>query len=306
MTSVADPGESTQPSLEEFERQTSLMTSCSLLWKELSDHFTSLEQSINSKSQAIKSKIDELDKETTLSLRILKSRELSLSNSISLSLQSLEKRKAAALTDLQSTDGDSEQEVDNSEGLLRRLRMYCSRMDSLGFWKFITTRKKELEAIRARVSLALSDCVDPARFVLEAISEVFPEDKRENKSERLNDLGWACVLVLEALVPDPIVREGKLLVTPKLKGNAMRIAEEWKRSLEMRGGIENVKTPDVHTFLQHLVTFGIVRDEDLDLYRKLVVGSAWRKQMPKLAVSLGLGCLMPGISFNYTKSDFLC
>jgi hypothetical protein len=65
--------------------------------------------------------------------------------------------------------------------------------------------------------------------------------------------------------------------------------------LEERGGIENVKTPDVHTFLQHLVTFGIVKKDDVDLYRKLVVGSAWRKQMPKLAVSLGLGDKMPGM-----------
>ncbi|KAJ8423863.1 hypothetical protein Cgig2_033787 [Carnegiea gigantea] len=32
----------------------------------------------------------------------------------------------------------------------------------------------------------------------------------------------------------------------------------------------------------------------MGLYRKLVVGSAWRKQMPKLAVSLGLGGNMPG------------
>ncbi|GKB82192.1 DIE2/ALG10 family protein [Tanacetum coccineum] len=43
----------------------------------------------------------------------------------------------------------------------------------------------------------------------------------------------------------------------------------------------------------HLVTFGIAKDEDFDLYWKLVVGSAWRKQMPKLAVSLGLGDKMP-------------
>jgi hypothetical protein len=78
-----------------------------------------------------------------------------------------------------------------------------------------------------------------------------------------------------------------------VKKRATNIAETWKRSLEERGGIENVKTPDVHTFLQHLVTFGIVKKEDVDLYRKLVVGSAWRKQMPKLAVSLGLGDKMP-------------
>ncbi|GAB2232785.1 hypothetical protein Droror1_Dr00011841 [Drosera rotundifolia] len=40
--------------------------------------------------------------------------------------------------------------------------------------------------------------------------------------------------------------------------------------------------------VQHLVTFGIVRKDDVSLYRKLVVGSAWRKQIPKLAVSRGL------------------
>ena len=56
---------------------------------------------------------------------------------------------------------------------------------------------------------------------------------------------------------------------------------------------------ETHSFkivsLQHLVTFGIVKKEDVNLYRKLVVGSAWRKQMPKLAVSLGLGDKMPSM-----------
>ncbi|GAB2231250.1 hypothetical protein Drorol1_Dr00027539 [Drosera rotundifolia] len=33
----------------------------------------------------------------------------------------------------------------------------------------------------------------------------------------------------------------------------------------------NVKTPDVHMFLQHLITFGIVRKDDVILYRKLVL-----------------------------------
>ncbi|CAL5401178.1 unnamed protein product [Camellia sinensis] len=81
-------------------------------------------------------------------------------------------------------------------------------MDAEGFWRFVTARKKELDSIRAQMSVALVDCVDPARFVLEAISEVFPVDKRSEKSERVNDLGWACVLMLESLIPvviDPIL-----------------------------------------------------------------------------------------------------
>ncbi|GJV96252.1 probable leucine-rich repeat receptor-like protein kinase, partial [Tanacetum coccineum] len=46
---------------------------------------------------------------------------------------------------------------------------------------------------------------------------------------------------------------------------------------------------------KHLVTFGIAKAEDFDLYWKLVVGPAWRKQMPKLVVSLWLGDKLPGI-----------
>ncbi|KAL5712619.1 FRIGIDA-like protein 4a [Ranunculus cassubicifolius] len=80
-----------------------------------------------------------------------------------------------------------------------------------------------------------------------------------------------------------------------MKERAKRIADVWKESLDKRGGIENVKTPDVHTFLQHLVTFGIVSQADMNLYRKLIVGSAWRKQMPRLAVSVGLGNEMSGM-----------
>lgn len=157
-------------------------------------------------------------------------------------------------------------------------------------------RKKELESLRSEIPRALAECVDPPKFVLEAISEVFPVDKRELKSERSNDLGWACVLLLESLIPvmmDPVLGSERMLVTPSMRERANDIAETWKRSLDERGGIENVKTPDVHTFLQHLVTFGVVKKEDVHLYRKLVVGSAWRKNMPKLALSLGLGDKMP-------------
>ncbi|GJW84418.1 FRIGIDA-like protein 4a [Tanacetum coccineum] len=67
----------------------------------------------------------------------------------------------------------------------------------------------------------------------------------------------------------------------------------WRSVAGLR--LENVKASEVHTFLQHLVTFGIAKADDFDLYWKLVVGPAWRKQMPKLVVSLGLGDKMPGI-----------
>ncbi|KAI4317831.1 hypothetical protein L6164_025666 [Bauhinia variegata] len=307
MGSIPDPGELTelaQPSFDEFQRQTSLMTSCTLLWRELSDHFSYLEQDLLKKSEALKLKIQTLDKETKESLHELEKREVSIDGSVEIAIGNVEKHKEAALLVLQKVDpqdDDENGEVDDGDGLVLKLKSFCLRMDASGFWGFISGKKKELEALRAQMPLALADCVDPAKFVLEAISEVFPVDKRREKSEKNNnDLGWACVLVLESLIPvvvDPVAGKSRLLVTPTVKERAKEIAETWKASLEERGGIENVKTPDVHTFLQHLVTFGVVKKEDLDLYRKLVIGSAWRKQMPKLAVSLGLGDEMPGMLF---------
>ncbi|KAK2647011.1 hypothetical protein Ddye_022206 [Dipteronia dyeriana] len=301
MGSIPDPGELTEltpPSFDEFQRQTSLMTSCTLLWKELSDHFTSLEQNLLKKSAALRNKIQTLDSETKASLDILKKREVTIDGSVEITMEQLEDRTDAVLNSLSRQKEEEwnnpDGEVDDGEALLMILKNFCSKMEARSFWKFVATKKKEIDDMRSLIPVALSECVDPAKFVLEAISEVFPVDKRREKNN--NDLGWACVLVLESLIPvvvDPVIGKSRLLVTPTVKEKAKEIAETWKASLEERGGIENVKTPDVHTFLQHLVTFGIVKEEDVDLYRKLVVSSAWRKQMPKLAVSLGLGDKMP-------------
>ncbi|XP_052207207.1 FRIGIDA-like protein 4a [Diospyros lotus] len=299
MGSIPDPdGELDEllpaPGFDEFQRQTSLMTSCTLLWKELSDHFSSLERNLQDKSDALKRKIQTLDSQTEQSLQVLETREVTIDGSVSIALKKVE----TALTALQDKkEAVCEGEVDDLQGLLLKLRSYCVKMNSEGLWRFLVGKKKELDSLRVQFPVALSECVDPPRFVLEAISEVFPVDKREEKGgERGNDLGWACVLLLESLIPvvvDPILGDSRLLVTPNMRKRAAEMAETWKASLDSRGGIENIKTPDVHTFLQHLVTFGIFKKEDVDLYRKLVVGSAWRKQMPKLAVSVGLGDKMP-------------
>ncbi|KAI7744914.1 hypothetical protein M8C21_021595 [Ambrosia artemisiifolia] len=297
--SVPDhPGESTQPpDFDDFQRQASLMTSCTLLWKELSDHFVSLEQNLIKKSDVIKDKIQTLEVETKHSLYSLEQRESTIESSVSIAMRNVEVALQAVKNIVGTSDWDEFEggggEVDDSEGLVLRLKGFCMRMDSFGFWEFVIGRKKEIELMREKIPLVLNECVDPARFVMEAVSEVFLVNKRGDCG---NDLGWACVLMLESLVPvveDPILGGLRGLVTPSVKKRAREMAERWKESLEERGGVENVKGSEVHSFLQCLVTFGIVEEEDFELYRKLVVGSAWRKQMPKLAVSLGLADQMP-------------
>ncbi|KAL4310442.1 hypothetical protein GQ457_01G032500 [Hibiscus cannabinus] len=299
MGSIPDPGELTeltQPSFDEFQHQTSLMTGCTLMWKELSDHISSLERNLMRQSEALKRKIETLDSETNASLDSLKKRELSIDASVKIAINRVELLKNSALNSLKDDDPEDnpDGEVDDGDGLLQLLKSTCLRMEAKEFWNSVIDRKKEIDLLREKIPAALSECIDPAMFVMEAISDVFPVDKRGNGGG--NDLGWACVLILESLIPavlDPVIGKSRMLVTPSVKEKAEEIAERWKRSLEGRGGIDNVKPPDVHTFFQHLITFGIVNIEDLELYRKLVIGSAWRKQMPKLTVLLGLGDKMP-------------
>ncbi|KAL0323609.1 UNVERIFIED_CONTAM: FRIGIDA-like protein 4b [Sesamum angustifolium] len=142
---------------------------------ELSDHFLSLEQDLIKKSDALKAKFQALNNETQQSLQALDTRESSISKSMSIVLESLEKttKRSVSLAAPGAESQTEEPEVDDSEGLLMKLKSFCHKMAAKEFWVFVTARKKELELFRSELPKALADCVDPPRFVLEAISEVF-------------------------------------------------------------------------------------------------------------------------------------
>jgi len=211
------------------------MTSCTLLWRELSGHFLSLEQNILKKSEALRNKIQTLDHQTKASLNDLEKRKVTIQGSVEIVLEKVEAKMEAALTALRRASQEDENgEVNNGEVLLLSLKSFFLKMDALGFWRFITGKKKELDALTAYMPLALAEYVDLPRFVLESILEVFLVDKRVEKSDRVNDLDWACVLVLKSLirvVVDPMIGKSRLLVTPRVKVRAKEIAETWKASL---------------------------------------------------------------------------
>ncbi|XP_042468922.1 FRIGIDA-like protein 4a isoform X1 [Zingiber officinale] len=280
----AIPSSLVQESFKQLERQQELISCCTVLWKELSDHFSTLERGLECRSEALRSKRQSLDASTQHALDSLGHRELSIGSAVDLALAKLEERRVAAVEALAVASSKVEE-----HDLAGKLRSLCTKMDFAGFIDFVVAKRKELELLRPELPLSLADCIDPAKFVLDAISVVFPLDNRTVKSP--NDLGWACVLILESLVPvlaDPELGSTRPLVTRCIRKRAEEMAKAWKEGLEQRGGYENVKPPDAHTFLQHVVTFGIIDKNDKNLYRKLVISFAWRRQMPKLAISLGL------------------
>lgn len=276
----------------ELERQRELISSCTALWKELSDHFSSIERNLEVKSESLLSKRRSHDFHTQRKLASLHRREESIDGSVDLAIARVRELCAASLSGFSSAD---------TVDLPGRLRSFCAKMDSDDFFYLVVSSRKESDLLRKEIPLALKECIDPAKFVMDAICRVFPVDRRAVKSVS-GDLGWVCVLLLEGLVSalaDPELGPERSLVTRIVKERAKEMADAWKNEMEQRGGVDNAKAQDVHAFLQHLVTFDIGVKEEREFYRKLVVNISWRKQMPKLAIALGLESKMSGMKNSF-------
>ncbi|OEL31315.1 FRIGIDA-like protein 4a [Dichanthelium oligosanthes] len=278
-------GDMVSAGFAELERQQQLLATCTRLYQQLSDHFGSLERGLAARSDALRVRRRAFDARTHRALDSLHRREASIDASVSRALDhlaSLSADKGAAAAAAAAPDAD-----DLAEGL----RALCLRMDSAAFLGFVVARRKEADALRAEMPPALKLCVDPARFVMDAVADVFPADRREVRSPA--DLAWACVLILEAAVPaladpDPEVGAARPLVPRAARERARGMAREWKEAAERKGGVEGAKPPDAHAFLQHVATFAVAEREDRPLYRRIVVSFSWRRQMPRLALTLGL------------------
>ncbi|XP_051207526.1 FRIGIDA-like protein 4a [Lolium perenne] len=281
-------GDAVTAGFAELERQQQLLASCTRLYQQLSDHFATLDRGLAARSDAIRHKRRAAEARTARALDSLRRRELTVDASVDRALHHLDSIAASA----------SSAASPPAAGLADALRALCARMDAAAFLGFVAARRKEADALRAEVPPALSRCVDPANFVMDAVADVFPVDRREMKSPA--DLAWACVLILEAAVPaladpDPEIGAARPLVPRAARERARGMAREWKEAVELKGGVEGAKPPDAHAFLQHVATFAVAEREDRPLYRRIVLSFSWRRQMPRLALALGLDEEMPDI-----------
>jgi len=279
-------GDMVSAGFAELERQQQLLATCTRLYQQLADHFGSLERGLAARSDALRARRRAFDARTHRALDALHRREASIDGSVSRALDQLGSLPAAGA------------EQGEAGGLVEGLRALCARMDSAAFLGFVVARRKEADALRAEMPPALKLCVDPAKFVMDAVAHVFPVDRREVRSPA--DLAWACVLILEAAVPaladpDPEIGSARPLVPRAARERARGMAREWKEAAERKGGVEGAKPPDAHAFLQHVATFAVAEREDRPLYRRIVVSFSWRRQMPRLALTLGLEEEMAGI-----------
>ncbi|KAF8732169.1 hypothetical protein HU200_016138 [Digitaria exilis] len=272
----------------ELERQQQLLATCTRLYQQLSDHFGTLERGLAARSDALRVRRRAFDARTHRALDALHRREASIDSSVARAIGHLDSLSTFA----KEAAAAAPPAPDAAEaGLADGLRALCARMDSAAFLGFVVARRKEADALRAEMPEALKLCVDPARFVMDAVADVFPVDRREVRNPA--DLAWACVLILEAAVPaladpDPEIGSARPLVPRAARERARGMAREWKEAAEKKGGVEGAKPPDAHAFLQHVATFAVAEGEDRPLYRRIVVSFSWRRQMPRLALTLGL------------------
>ncbi|KAF3781989.1 FRIGIDA-like protein 4a [Nymphaea thermarum] len=263
-----------QKAIDHLEAERAILTNFTNFWKDLSSHISSLEQTLQQKSETLESKLQTLDSTTKEALESLATREESLPSKELAASERVERLKEAALAQIEEHSGALPKGAD----VARSLRFLCLKMDADGLWRFLIARRKELATIRAELEPAVADAVDPASLVLQALEDfVF----RRADKVGLSDQRWACGMLLRALSAD----EG---VATSVKERAMVLAETWKEKIHGNGegGLAS-NAAEVQMFLQLLVTYKLVEKFEMDYLKKFVVAFASRRDMPKLAVSLG-------------------
>uniref|UniRef100_A0A5B7BMI8 FRIGIDA-like protein n=1 Tax=Davidia involucrata TaxID=16924 RepID=A0A5B7BMI8_DAVIN len=280
-----------QKFFNDLQTRKDLLTTVTELHKTITNHFTSLEQSLAQKSQTLDSKIEAFDTQTKKTLESLENRENAIPERESATAARIEEQKESAISDIEKSETGGERNLSDV------LRMYCRRMDSAGLVRFMLARRKESVALRTEITSAVEESVDSMRLVLDAVEE-FVETKVEGMVG-VADRRWACGTLIQAAVP--VEECGSGGVARSVRERAAGVLEKWKGVL---GGSEGsgVGAGEAAMFLQMVVGFGLKEKFEEEFLRKLVVEFAARRDMAKLAVALGFRDKMEDIIDGLVKS----
>ncbi|XP_044472475.1 FRIGIDA-like protein 4a isoform X2 [Mangifera indica] len=259
---------------DDLEAQRAILSSCTQLFKTLSSHFTSLQESLSRKSESLDSKFLSLESTSTETLQSLSQREYSIPEREAAAVALLNDQKEAAVEEFRKPA--------KSTDLSETLKSLCRKMDSSGLLKFIISKRKESMSLRAEISGAITESVDPPRLLLDAVEEFLVQ-----KMDKIGvtDKRWACGMLVQALFPEG--NNCKKAVGPefarRVVDRAAGILERWKEQM-----LDTELGPaEAVMFLQMVVGFGLSSRFDNEFLRKLVLDFASRRDMARLAACLG-------------------
>ncbi|KAK9102618.1 hypothetical protein Sjap_019872 [Stephania japonica] len=248
----------------EFEARKSLLATCTELWNNLSEQFSSSEQSLIHKSNEIDSKLEKLESEKKKALEDLDNRETTISERESAIIARVEEQKQSALLEFEKPSSGTLE-------LSEELRSHCKKMNSEGLLRLMVANRKDSAAVRAEVSDALVEAVDAPRLVLDVV-EGFVE--RRGVKEGISDLRWACATLIQRLVPG-FESDGRVPGVARSVGErAGAVAEAWKAKSD--GGEGGEVGASEGKF-------------DAEFLKKLVLEFSSRREIPKIAAKLGFG-----------------
>ncbi|EOY30833.1 FRIGIDA-like protein [Theobroma cacao] len=292
-TELAISTDRVQKFIDDLEAHKTILSTCTQLFTALTKHFSSLQDSLSQKSQSLDSKFLSLSSTSSQTLESLSLRESSIPDRESAVTARIETQKESALAEFQNPN--------TSAQLSESLKSLSRRMDSTGLVKFIVSKRKESVSLRAEISNALYEAVDPPRLVLEAVDDFVSQ--KIGKTGGLTDKRWACGMLVQALFPDANWK-GKKGEGPEFARSigerAAKVVEKWKGQLDGEG--EVVGAAEAVMFLQMVVGFELKERFEEGFLRKLVVDFASRRDMAKLAAALEFGDKMGDIIDELVKN----
>jgi hypothetical protein len=266
-----------QKFFDDLEAQKTILSSCTQLFTTLSNRFSSLQDSLSQKSQSLESKIQALESNSRKTLESLSNRENSIPERELAAVARIEEQREAALSEFENP-------ISATVELSETLKSLSRKMDSSGLLRFIVSKRKESVSLRAEISKAIAEAVDPPRLVLDAMEEFL--------SKKSADRRWACGMLVQALFPEANASRSGPEFANSVVERAAGILGLWKGQMDEEGGA--LGPAEAVMLLQMVVGLGLRSRFDEEYLRKLVVEFAARRDMAKLAAALGFGKKMAG------------
>ncbi|KAI3855062.1 hypothetical protein MKX03_018456 [Papaver bracteatum] len=286
-----------QKAFDEFETQKSLLTNCTQQWENLSSHFTSLEQALLQKTQTLDTKLETLDLETKKALAKLSERENSISERESIAITLIEEQKQNAFKEIYEGIIDSSS---NGSEIEEALKSYCRKMDSKGLMKYMMSKRNDSLTMRVKIGVAIRECVDPFRFVLDGIEDYLDAKGKAGASDKR----WPCGSLIHGLFPDLDGNSSLSVIATSVKERAGVMAQVWKGKMDnLEGGRGDDMGPaEAAMFLQMVIGFGLKDKFEEEFLKKLILAYPSRKEMPKLAAALRFGEKMGDVIDGLVKN----